>query len=319
MSNLNPAPQSDIPGFTPQFIALGDINIHFIHNGTQKPDGVLAADPRPKLLFLHGFPEYHGAWRKVLPLLADDYLIIAPDQRGYNRSSAPQELAAYQTKLLVGDMASLMEALLPGISYHLVGHDWGASIAYALAMRQAEQILSLSVVNGVHPVLFQRALVNDQEQIKASQYFHVLSAPGAAEKMSADNFAKTFAMFKKFSSISWLTPQITAQYTNAWSGLQRMNAMLNWYRATPMKLQTGDGPIPHTPLLDADPKRFQITMPHQVIWGMEDTALLPVSRAGLEEFAPGVQVLEVPDAGHWINHTHPELVAGEIHKFVSEI
>ncbi len=312
---------SDIPGFSAQFIQLDEIKIHFVHNGRLNGEGTLTKDPRATILFLHGFPEYHGGWQKVLPLLAQDYLIIAPDQRGYNRSSAPQEPEAYQTKLLVADMACLMQTLLPDMKYHLVGHDWGASIAYALAMQHAHHVSSLSVVNGVHPLLFQRALVSDEEQIRASQYIHILRSQDAAEKMYADNFAKTFSMFEKFSSSPWLTPAIRNQYITAWQrhekGKKRMNAMLNWYRATPMVVPKAGEPVPHAPLLDMDPQRFQINMPHQVVWGMQDTALLPISRAGLEEFAPGVKILEVPDGGHWINHTHPVLVASEIQSFIS--
>ncbi len=295
----------------------GDINIHLLHNGIVNEIGELDNDGRPIVLFLHGFPEYHGAWQKILPLLASEYLLIAPDQRGYNLSSAPQDPEKYQTKQLVGDIIALLEKLVPNREIHLVGHDWGASIAYALTFGGNVKIRSLSIINGVHPITFQRALANDSKQAKASQYFHILSAPDAVIRMSENNFAKTFSMFEKFSSKSWLNERLRSEYTEAWGSPERLNAMLNWYRSSPIKVPLGDNPMPTPPLLSADPERFKISMPHQVIWGLEDEALLPVARAGLEEFAPDLELIEVPDAGHWINHTHPELVARSLDKFIS--
>jgi pimeloyl-ACP methyl ester carboxylesterase len=300
-----------------QTIELEDIKIHLVHNGVSSGDGALHADSLPVILFLHGFPEFHGAWSQVLPLLIKDHLVIAPDQRGYNLSSAPQELSNYQTALLVGDMIAVMESLLPGHDYHLVGHDWGASIAYAMAMKQRQRIVTLTIINGVHPIPFQRALSSDEKQAEASQYFHILRAPDAATHMSDNGFARTFSMFEKFSSTPWLDERHRQDYLNAWSQPGRMNAMLNWYRASPMIVPIGTTPVPHAPLLDVDPAKFTIEMPHQVIWGLQDTALLPVARRGLEEFSKQLKIVELEDAGHWINHTHPEFIAEEIRKFVS--
>ena len=295
---------------------ISGTNIHFVHNSRHNDENALEAGNSEILLLLHGFPEFHGAWEQVMPLLAKNYLVIVPDQRGYNLSSAPQDVASYQTKYLVGDMIALMDQLVPGSSYHLVGHDWGASIAYSLAMRQSQKIKTLSIVNGVHPILFQRALSGSKDQIAASQYFHTLCADGAADKMAENGFARTFSMLEKFSSSFWLDQGLREKYLKAWSQPGRMNAMLNWYRASPMQVPFGDEkPVP-APLLDIDPENFRIKMPHLLLWGMEDTALLLIARSGLEEFADALKIVEVEDAGHWINHTHPDFIASEIHQFI---
>ncbi|MCP4073258.1 MAG: alpha/beta hydrolase [Hyphomicrobiales bacterium] len=318
MAESNPAK------FNSLFVKLDDVDIHLVHNGTQNLDGTLDPGSRQILLLLHGFPEYHGAWDDVMPLLAENYLVIAPDQRGYNLSSAPQDVSSYQAKLLVADMTRLMERLVPGSRYHLVGHDWGASVAYAMAMRLPECVNTLNIINGVHPITFQRALAANKDQIKASQYFHILCADGAEKKMSENAFARTFSMLEKFSSSPWLDQATRQKYLEAWSQPGRINAMVNWYRASPMvvphskKSEKGEESPANAPLLDVDPAKFNISMPHLVIWGMQDTALLPVARAGLEEFAGDLTIVEVEVAGHWINHTHPGLVAGKIHKFVAE-
>ena len=88
----------------------------------------------PLILFLHGFPEFSGAWDEVLPAFADAFHAVAPDQRGYARSSKPEVLEAYRVKQLVRDVLGLGEHLWPSRPFVLVGHDWGASVAYATAM-----------------------------------------------------------------------------------------------------------------------------------------------------------------------------------------
>ncbi len=302
--------------FHSRILQVSDTDIHFVHNCAHTADSALEPGNSEILLLLHGFPEFYGAWEHVMPYLAENYLVIVPDQRGFNLSSAPQDVASYQTKYLVGDMIALMDQLVPGSNYHLVGHDWGASIAYALAMRQCERIKTLSIVNGVHPIPFQRALSSSKDQIAASQYFHILCADGAADKMAENGFSKTFSMLEKFSSSLWLDRGLREKYLKAWSRPGRMNAMLNWYRASPMQVPVGgEKPVP-APLLDIDPENFRIKIPHLLLWGLEDTALLPVARSGLDEFVEDLKIVEVEDAGHWINHTHPELIAREIHRFI---
>ena len=123
-------------------------------------------------------------------------------------------------------------------------------------------------------------------------------------------------MFEKFSSTPWLTNDLREKYLRAWSQPGRMNAMLNWYRASPIQVPGADEETVAAPLLDIDPQNFRITMPHLLLWGMEDTALLPVARSGLDEFVDDLKIVEVDDAGHWINHTHADFVAGEIHRFI---
>src|SRR5438477_478990 len=121
--------------------------------------GRAMGDPKaPLLLFLHGFPEYSGAWDDVLPAFAAIFHSVAPDQRGYARSSKPADLDAYRIKNLVRDVLALGESLSPDRPFRLVGHDWGASVAYATAIAAPSRISRLPVINGVHPGPFQRAL-----------------------------------------------------------------------------------------------------------------------------------------------------------------
>jgi pimeloyl-ACP methyl ester carboxylesterase len=304
-------------GFQSSWSDCGEVRLHVVHNAAHThPDGTLD-DPRTPIVFLHGFPEYWAAWKPVMRTLATDFLLIAPDQRGYNLSDAPLRVSDYAAKKLVSDLLALSSNLLGNRRFVLAGHDWGASVAYAAAISVPERLLGLIIVNGVHPVLFQKALVENRAQAQASQYFHYLRADDAAERMSQDDFRRTFGMLEKFSATPWLDDEEREGYRKAWSQPGRLNAMLNWYRASPIVVPLDGEPLPPTPLKDGGPDRFGVAAPHLLVWGMQDVALLPVCRAGLERFAPQLSVVEIPDAGHWVIHTHGERVAQEIRTFVS--
>ena len=123
-------------------------------------------------------------------------------------------------------------------------------------------------------MLFQKALVEDPAQAQASQYIHYLRADDAAERMSQDGFRRTFGMLEKFSATAWLDDEEREGYRKAWSQPGRLNAMLNWYRASPIVVPVDGEPMPPTPLKDAGPDRFSVAAPHLLVWGMQDTALL---------------------------------------------
>lgn len=263
----------------------------------------------PLILFLHGFPEYWAAWADVMPHLAGDYFCVAPDQRGFNLSSKPGNQSDYAARHMVEDACQLAERLAPGRPIVLAGHDWGASVAYAFAMRHPDRVSRLVIANGVHPGTFQTALLTDPEQIAASQYFHLLRDPKAEEVMSRDNYARLMGMLERFSQTPFLTEDAKARYRDAWAQPGALTAMLNWYRASPIYVpEAGTTPDPDK-ALKIDPEQLRITMPHLLIHGIEDQALRPSSFAGIEAFAPQVEVHRVEGAGHWILHERPGLVA----------
>ena len=242
-------------------------------------------DPKaPLILFLHGFPEYSGAWDEVLPAFAGSFHAVAPDQRGYARSSKPEGLEAYRIKHLVRDILALGDQLLAGPAFALVAHDWGASVAYATAIAAPRRIARLAVINGVHPGPFQRALIEDEAQRQASAYIHYLRDPKAEERLSANSFEKLLGMLSRFGPQPWLTPQKHAGYVEAWSPPGALTGMLNWYRASPLVVPKPGEAVDAGQGAEARPGAARVRMPHLVIWGMDDRALLPVSRATLADY-----------------------------------
>ncbi|MEE9314606.1 MAG: alpha/beta hydrolase [Rhizobiaceae bacterium] len=271
----------------------------------------------PVMLFLHGFPESWVAWAKVAEHFADDYRVVLPDQRGFNLSSKPAELEAYDAKHLVADMVALIDQVSPDKPIILCGHDWGASVAYALAMRHADRVSHLIIANGVHPMCFQKALFDGGAQAAASQYMNVVRAEGSEEMLSANNFEKLLGMFEKFSSAPWLTDKLRDEYRAAWAGDGTLSAMLNWYRGSPMVVPPKGAPAQDFPITDKMRARFHIPMPHLVLWGMDDTALLPAAREDLPKFCADLAVFETENASHWILHEKPDWVAQHMIEFLS--
>ena len=270
----------------------------------------------PLILFLHGFPEYSGAWDEVLPAFAGSFHAVAPDQRGYFRSSKPEGLEAYRVRHLVRDILALGDHFSPNRPYMVVAHDWGASVAYATAIAAPNRIAKLAVINGVHPGPFQRALIEDEAQRTASAYMHYLRDPKAEERLSANVFEKLLAMLSRFGPQPWLTPDKRAGYLEAWSPPGALTGMLNWYRASPLLVPHPGEEVDAGKVMKLDPARLRVRMPHLLIWGMNDRALLPVSRATLGDYCDDLTVREIKDADHWVVHQKTDEVIGFLRDFL---
>lgn len=286
----------------------GEVSLHVATAGDRD---------RPLVVCLHGFPEYWAAWGGVMAELADDFFLVAPDQRGFNLSSKPEGVERYRVKHMVADLASLVDAISPQKPFVLAGHDWGASVAYAYAMAFPHRLSHLVIANGVHPVCFQRAIIFDAEQRRASQYFHRLRAADAEARLSEDGFHRLLRMFEAFSTTDFLNGTTKPGYLEAWSRPGALTGMLNWYRATPIVIPAPDEPVDGAPILDAPEDAFRVAMPHLVVWGDADQALRPSCLEGLDRFAPGLAVERVADAGHWLLHEKPQEVADAIRRFVT--
>lgn len=258
----------------------------------------------PVLLMLHGFPEYGAAWTGLAERLCSQYRCIAPDQRGYGQSYAPPEVEAYRISQLVGDMAALIETT--GGPVTVIGHDWGAAVAYGLAIMRPELVGRLVILNGVHPAPFQRALAAGRDQTEASQYMTYLRRDDAEARLSADGYAKLLSLFAENMDMSWMTPDVQAEYIAEWSRPGRLTGMLNWYRASRVVVPA-PGERVEVPAMAPD--QMRVRMPHLLIWGLGDTALLPVATKGLETYCDALTRVEIETADHWIVHQRPDEVA----------
>jgi pimeloyl-ACP methyl ester carboxylesterase len=267
----------------------------------------------PVLLFIHGFPEFWYAWRAQLADFSADYRCVALDLRGFNLSSQPLALEAYKPAALLGDLSAVIAAL--GAPLHaVVAHDWGGALAWGLVAQFPQLMKKFAVLNAPHTLAFAHALAHDAEQIAASQYMNWLRRTGSEAALAQNQFQRLCA----FADLQ--TEDDKAAYRACWS--LGLTGGCNYYRASPLhpddpqrpeqagrmaalaaKLQAGD---------------FRVSIPTQVIWGTDDTALRPVLLHGLEQQVADLRVHRVEGAGHWLARTHAKEVNGVLRSFLEE-
>jgi pimeloyl-ACP methyl ester carboxylesterase len=268
------------------------------------------------IIFLHGFPESHRTWRHQMTALAPDFRVVAPDQRGFAGSDSPQELEAYETARIVEDLLALADALGIG-RFTLVGHDWGGAVAWAAALKHAERLKRLVIVNAPHPLIFQKSVIEDEAQRDASQYIRAFRTPGmetAIKAMGLETFfEKSFGAHVDLRKI----PDAERQaYLHDWSQPGALTAMLNWYRAKGMVIPES-GEKAHNPLWTHLPFP-KVKVPTLVVWGMKDKALLPLQLEGLHDLVEDLRLVTAVDAGHFIPWEKPEVVTTAIRDFIAE-
>jgi pimeloyl-ACP methyl ester carboxylesterase len=276
----------------------------------------LAGDrARPAVIFLHGFPESHRTWREVAPRLEDEFFLVMPDQRGFAGSDRPQDVDDYKTDALIDDIFALADAL--GLeSFTLVGHDWGGAIAWGAALRGDPRLKSLAIINAPHPVVFQKSLIESPDQRAASQYITAFRTPGFETMVETNGYRWFFdRTFSSHTDISKIPEAEKQQYISEWSQPGGFTAMLNWYRAAKVIVPPPGVTVPLPDwLLRAFPK---IKVPTLVIWGMKDTALLPLQLDGLETLVEDLTIVRLPDAGHFAPWEAGDEVAGALRPFLA--
>ena len=247
----------------------GTTRIHVAQEGEGKP-----------VVFIHGFPEGWFSWRDQMHALAGaGFRAIAPDLRGYGESDKPLGVENYKSSLVAGDVAALIESLGEG-PVPVVGHDWGGPIAYRLAMDHPELVSRLFILNGPHPLQFNRLLRKSSAQRKRSWYIFFFQLPFLPERVLSrkDTFARMFR--------GAVPAERLVDYERAFPSRAAWTPPVNFYRAARSK--------------DARPKTKIIDKDVLVIWGMRDFALGPECLEGLEEWLPRVRIERLPNAGHFV-------------------
>ncbi|MBI1405662.1 MAG: alpha/beta fold hydrolase [Caulobacter sp.] len=261
----------------------------------------------PLVILLHGFPEFWFEWRALIPVLADaGYRVIAPDQRGYNLSDKPKGARNYVLDLLAADVLALAN-LAGKTRFSVIGHDWGAAVAWWLATRHAGRIDRLVVMNAPHPAIWRRGMDEDPEQRRKSRYVRLFRLPLLPELILGVGRRRALAAaFDSAKRPEAYAPSILERYREAWSQPGALTGMINWYRA----LFLQDLPIPAP---------GSLTPPTLIVWGeQDDFAGVELARSSLELCADGRFCL-LPEAGHWSPHDAPEQVAAAVLDFLGGV
>lgn len=238
------------------------------------------ADGRPVLL-LHGFPEAAAMWEFHLGVLAAaGCRAVAPDQRGYSPDARPADVADYAIEELVGDVLAIADEL-GWARFDLVGHDWGAAVAWAVAAAHPERLTTLTAVSVPHPTAFAQAIRTDEDQMLRSHYIQVFRQTGSAERrLLADDGDRLRWMFDR------RVPRDRVEdYVARLTEPGALTAALNWYRAN--KLST----------MEVEP----VVVPTLYVWGTEDVAVGSAAALATEKYVTGLYQFEMlEDISHWV-------------------
>ncbi|MDQ3733676.1 MAG: alpha/beta hydrolase [Actinomycetota bacterium] len=249
-------------------------------------------DGRPVLL-LHGFPQTGRCWDAVREaLVRAGHRVIVPDQRGYSPGARPEGVAEYGIRLLVGDAMGILDALDLG-AVDLVGHDWGANVAWCLATWHPERIRSLTAVSVPHPAAFSWAVKHSVDQKKRSAYILLFRMEGKAERVLLDNDARRLRKI-----LAGLSTEVAEHYVSVLSEPGALTAALNWYRALSRKDVADMGAV---------------TVPTTYVWSTEDLALGEEAATKCGEFVQGdFRFVILDGVSHWIPEHAPDQLTAAI-------
>lgn len=248
------------------------------------------ADGRPVLL-LHGFPEAAVQWDHQLGALgAAGCRAVAPDQRGYSPDVRPDTVAEYAIDELVADVFRIADEL-GWQTFDLVGHDWGAMVAWTAAAERPERVRTLAALSVPHPAAFSTAIREDEDQMQRSAYISLFRHSGTAERrLLADDATALRRVYDR------KVPRTRVDdYVARLSEPGALTAALNWYRAT--KLSAMDV--------------GWITVPTLYAWGTEDVAVGSTAALATEHYVVGkYRFAMLEDLSHWLTEEAGGVISG---------
>ena len=251
-------------------------------------------DDGPPVVLLHGFPQLNTSWNAVIErLVAQGYRCLAPNQRGYSPGARPPHRRDYVFDELVADVVALIdEAGLPKV--HLVGHDWGAAVAWGMAAQRPDRLATITALSVPHPAAFLKSLTNSRQGL-ASWYMYAFQLPGIPEKVLLRGNGRTLARF--LSGYGGQPTEAAQRDARAMTSPGALTGGLNWYRA-----------LPFTNMRQAVAR---ITVPTMYVWSDGDTAVLEKGARDCGHYVTGEYRFEtLHGVSHWMLDELPEAVAG---------
>lgn len=283
----------DVP-IAERFVETNGVRLHVVEAGPESG---------PLVVLLHGFPEFWYGWRRQIPALARaGFRVVAPDQRGYGTSDKPAGVAAYAIDALARDAVGLIEACGRERAT-VVGHDWGAAVAWWVALVQPQRVERLGILNVPHPAVMRRHLLRNPRQVLRSWYVFAFQPPRLAEWLLAREGFSRLARAVRGGRRGTCTAEDLARYREARAQPGALTAMVNWYRAA---LRSAGTRLP----------RLRVGVETLVLWGARDRFL------GRELVAPSAalcdeaRVVFYEGATHWVQHDEAEAVNEELVRLV---
>ena len=277
----------------------------------------LAAGPKtaPRVLLLHGFPDFSYTWREIVPLLSGEYRVLAPDLRGYAATAKPRK--GYDLDNLAKDIVAFADASATadgapnGTPTHLIGHDWGAAIGWWTVLASPQRFASFTALSVPHPRTFNEYLERSPEQRKRSRYMRLLTVPGVPAIMAGMRDKKRMSLYRDdlarkdaFGDVELIW------YRTAFDSTWQTRGPLRYYRQKFRKAKANNAAA------RAKPK---VAIPTLVLWGQQDKYLMWAMAAESCKYVEdgNCTVHVFPDVSHWPHWDDPKGVALHWRAFVA--
>jgi epoxide hydrolase 4 len=269
-----------------RFVVVDGVRLHYVEAGAG-----------PLVVLLHGFPEFWWSWRRQIPALVEaGFRVVAVDQRGYALSDRPTSWRDYRIERLAADIDGLIAALGEERA-HVVGHDWGAAVAWTVASLHPERVERLAILNVPHPARMEQALRTSPRQLLHSWYMFFFQIPWLPERLMRAGGRRTLENAYGDARPGAFTDADLDRYAQALLGPGGLKGPIDWYRAalrrSPRATRRLYRPIP---------------APTLVIWGEQDRFLGAELAEPDPQLVPDVRVERLPNASHWVQHDEPEAV-----------
>ncbi len=252
------------------------------------------------IILLHGFPECWNTWRHQIKPLADaGYRVCVPNLRGYGQSSKPKSIKRYRLDELITDVEAI-RLHYGKETFHLVGHDWGAAIAWWYAIHNKQPLASLSILNVPHPYAFLKALKSSVKQLRKSWYIFFFQLPFIPIwALTRNRFASLRKTLTHTSSPGAYTEEDFIHLEEAWSAPGAIKSMISYYRAMLRYARSpkNDGVI---------------STPTQILWGERDLALSLASAHDSATYLQHGKLITYPEATHWLAHDLPDEISQKL-------
>jgi pimeloyl-ACP methyl ester carboxylesterase len=249
------------------------------------------AGPESAVILLHGFPQDHRSWERVTPRLAEGgHRVLAPSLRGYSPGARPAARSAYRNSQLASDVLALADAA-GAERFHLAGHDWGAALAWYIAGRHPERVISLAALSVPHPQAFVRAMISGSQAAR-SWYMAAWQLPWLPERALGrrDGQALRDMMVR-----SGLDPASADRYAARAQAPGGLRGPLNWYRAMPFSMREPAGPV---------------LVPTLFAWGNRDRFVSRTAARLCSRYVTGpYRFAELDGASHWLPEQASDQVA----------
>jgi pimeloyl-ACP methyl ester carboxylesterase len=240
----------------------------------------------PVVLLLHGWPDSHRLWRHQVPgLTAAGFRVVAPDLRGFGASDRPEDVAAYGLAHVLGDVVGVLDQL--GVDRaHVVGHDWGAAVAWAVGALVPDRVDHLVALSVGHPAAFRAAGLPQREK---SWYMLLFQFEGIAERWLSDDDYANFRSWSRHPDADAVIAELSRPGA--------LTASLSWYRAN----------LPPAALVEPALEVPPVARPTMGLWSKDDLALVEENVTGSAAHVTGEWRYErIDGAGHWIPLDTPD-------------